>query len=75
MSAFCEELRKTILSSGVSLDPGKIRPLALAYLGDTIFDLYVRSILVMTRSMNPKAMHVTASGIVNAASQARIRTN
>ena len=72
MSAFCEELRKTILSSGVSLDPGKIRPLALAYLGDTIFDLYVRSILVMTRSMNPKAMHVTASGIVNAASQARI---
>ena len=72
MSGFCDELRKKILSDGSSIDPDKIRPLALAYLGDTIFDLYVRSILVMTRPVSPKDLHVTASGIVNAASQARI---
>ena len=70
--AFCEELRKHIRSSGYCLESEKIRPLALAYLGDTIFDLYVRSILVMTRPIGPKDMHIAASGIVNAASQARI---
>ena len=72
MSAFCEELRKKIHALDPVLDPEKIRPLALAYLGDTIFDLYVRSILVMTRSTGPKDMHIAASNIVNAASQARI---
>ena len=69
---FTEELRRQCTESGKSLNPEDIRPLALAYLGDTIFDLYIRSRLVMTTHLHPKEMHVSASGHVNAQSQARM---
>ena len=69
---FTEELRRQWTESGKSLNPEDIRPLALAYLGDTVFDLYIRSRLVMTTHLHPKEMHVSASGHVNAQSQARM---
>ncbi|MCF0136521.1 MAG: ribonuclease III [Lachnospiraceae bacterium] len=47
-----------------------IKPLALAYLGDTVLDLYVRTRLVAATSLHPKQMHMKASSLVNAASQA-----
>lgn len=49
-----------------------VRPLALAYIGDTIFDLYVRSFLVMTTHLSPKQMHRKASSYANASAQAGI---
>ena len=62
---------------GASLRPmeeNRIRelsPIALAYIGDTIFDLYVRSYLVKNNMGKIEALHKQASGVVNARSQAQ----
>ncbi len=56
------------------LDENKIRelsPVALAYIGDTIYDLFVRSYLVRHRVGRIEEMHKAASGVVNARSQAQ----
>jgi ribonuclease-3 family protein len=56
------------------LDENKIRelsPVALAYVGDTVYDLYVRRFLVSRRAGRIEAMHRAASGVVNARSQAQ----
>ena len=56
------------------LDENKIRelsPVALAYIGDTVYDLYVRTHLVSQRAGRIEAMHKAASGVVNARSQAK----
>ena len=45
-------------------------PLSLAYVGDTVFDLFVRSWLVREGVGDVGKMHRLASGIVNAAAQA-----
>lgn len=54
------------------LDISRMKPLALAYLGDTVFDLYIRSRIVLTREEAPKLMHTEAVQYVRAASQARM---
>jgi ribonuclease-3 family protein len=56
------------------LDENRIRelsPVALAYIGDTVYDLYVRSFLVSRRAGRIDAMHKAASGVVNARAQAQ----
>lgn len=56
------------------LDENKIRelsPVALAYVGDTVYDLYVRTHLVSRRAGRIEAMHKRATGVVNARSQAQ----
>jgi ribonuclease-3 family protein len=56
------------------LDESKIRelsPIALAYIGDTVFDLYVRAYLVKNNMGRIEALHKLASGVVNARSQAQ----
>ena len=56
------------------LDENKIRelsPVALAYIGDTVYDLYVRTHLVSRRAGRIDAMHKAASGVVNARAQAQ----
>ena len=56
------------------LDENKIRelsPVALAYIGDTVYDLYVRTFLVSRRAGRIDAMHKAASGVVNARAQAQ----
>ena len=55
-----------------NLDPNTIKPLALAYLGDTIFDVYVRSLLVASGQQDAHKLHEKATKLVNAASQARL---
>ena len=45
--------------------------LVLAYVGDTVFDLYVRTALVKKSDSQVKELNRTASGIVNARSQAQ----
>ncbi len=55
-----------------NLDPNSIKPLALAYLGDTVFDIYVRSLLVASGQPDVHKLHEKATRLVNAASQARL---
>ena len=47
-------------------------PIALAFLGDTVFDLYLRTKLVSTSRVSANAMHLKASSYAKAASQARM---
>lgn len=48
----------------------QVAPLSLAYVGDTVFDMYVRSWLVREGAGDVGKMHRIASGIVNASAQA-----
>lgn len=52
--------------------PEDISPVALAYMGDTLFDLYIRTKLVAENKLNPHAMHQKASSYANAGAQAKM---
>ena len=54
-------------------DPRDLNPLQMAYLGDTLHDLYVRSMLV-SRKMSVGSMHKQAVRMVSAAAQAAMLT-
>ena len=45
--------------------------LSLAYIGDTVYDLYVRSYIVKSRAGRMKDLHRLASGVVNAKAQSQ----
>lgn len=53
------------------IDPRMLNPLQMAYIGDTIHDLYVRSLL-LARGMSVGAMHKQAVRMVSAGAQARM---
>ena len=58
-----------------NIEPQDIRtysPLTLAYIGDAIFDVIVRSILVNKGNTAVNNLHKRASGVVKAQSQAAI---
>lgn len=58
--------------TGKHLDEREIRamsPLTLAYIGDTIYDLIVRSYLVMAKPGTVHSLHVKAINFVNAGAQ------
>ena len=50
--------------------PGQLSPLTLAYIGDTVYDLYVRTLLVETTDATAHGLHLQAAGRVCAAAQA-----
>ena len=52
-------------------DPRELNPLQMAYIGDTVHDLYVRSLLV-SRGMTVGKMHKQAVRMVSAFAQARM---
>ena len=52
-------------------DTKELNPLQMAYVGDTIHDLYVRSML-LSRGMTVGAMHKQAVRMVSAGAQARM---
>ena len=52
-------------------DPRELNPLQMAYVGDTVHDLYVRSLLV-SRGMTVGKMHKQAVRMVSAFAQARM---
>jgi len=66
------ELRIDADLNEADISPEKIRPLSLAYVGDTVLDLFVRTRLVTETSLHPKELHQKASGVVNAAAQAKM---
>lgn len=55
----------------VGNNPGHLGPLVLAYIGDTVFDLYVRTSLVSGTTLTAHGLHVAAARKVCAAAQAK----
>lgn len=51
-------------------DPTQLGPLVLAYIGDTVFDLYVRTKLVLTTGLTAHGLHMAAAKRVCAGAQA-----
>ena len=49
----------------------KTNPIVLAYIGDSVHSLYIRTKLIMQTNERANAMHNISSSVVNAASQAR----
>ncbi|MDD6045139.1 MAG: ribonuclease III domain-containing protein [Clostridia bacterium] len=61
------------ISAALGLDvkePRLLNPLVLAYIGDTVYDLYVRTNLVLTRDATAHGLHLMASKRVCAKAQA-----
>ncbi|MHB1314870.1 MAG: Mini-ribonuclease 3 [Christensenellales bacterium] len=50
--------------------PESLSPLVLAYIGDTVYDLYVRTKLIFERDDGPHGLHMRAVGFVCAKAQA-----
>lgn len=70
MKTLLEQMRQEIGER--ALDIRQVSPLALAYVGDTVFDLYVRTQLVLTKEEAPKLMHTDAVHFVKASAQAQM---
>ncbi len=47
-------------------------PLVWAYVGDAVYELYIRSYLVSTTKLNPHKLHIEAINYVKAGAQAKI---
>lgn len=62
---------KTVHDAFAPPDPRQMNPLQMAYIGDTVHDLYVRSMLV-SRGASVGAMHKQAVRMVSASAQARM---
>lgn len=56
--------------AGAQVDKRMLSPLALAYLGDTVYDMYVRAFLVMQAAHTPNELHRLAARFVSAVGQA-----
>lgn len=54
-----------------SNDPRELPPLVLAYVGDAVYELYVRSFLVAQGKLKVNKLHQETTGLVNAGAQAR----
>ena len=57
-----------------NINPREYSPLALAYIGDSVFDILVRKMLLAKGNMPVNKLHKLAKGYVNAGSQAKMYT-
>ena len=62
---------QTALEQVAPRDPDSMAPLALAFVGDTVYDLYIRTMLVDTVDASPHGLHLMASSFACAAGQAK----
>lgn len=53
-------------------DAKQLSPLSLAFIGDTVFDLFVREMLLCDANRPVKKLHNCAAKLVNAKTQAKI---
>jgi len=51
-------------------DPNQLAPLVLSYVGDTVYDLFVRTLLIHKSDMVAHGLHVQATKLVKASAQA-----
>ena len=61
---------KSSFGDSETRNPTQMHALNLAYIGDTVFDLYVRTYLVSHSDANAHSLHLRASKLVCAAGQA-----
>ena len=54
------------------IDVNQISPLVWAYIGDSVYEQYIRDYLVTNTKYKPHKLHVEATKFVKAAAQARI---
>lgn len=62
-------LCRASMSEGEAME---LSPASLAYIGDTVYDLYIRAYVVHNRHRRISEMHRLSVSAVNAASQAKI---
>jgi len=65
-----DNIRTSIEDKGNTLLPIQMNALVLAYVGDTVYDLYVRTKLIMTSGGTANTLHKKAIDYVCAAAQA-----
>lgn len=70
MRELLERLEKRLKKKFDELDVRMVHPLVLAYIGDTIYDLFVRTYLVMAYDVPVHQLHVKAIDFVRAKGQA-----
>ena len=54
------------------MDPGTYSPLALAYIGDAVYELIVRTMVISHGSIQVNKMHKNSASLVNAGTQAEM---
>ena len=54
------------------LDVNQISPLVWAYIGDSVYEQYIRNYLVTNTKYKPHKLHVEATKFVKAAAQAKV---
>lgn len=57
------------LCCGKGKEASRMAPLALAYIGDTVYDLYIRTMFVEKTDLSPRMLHKNCSEYVCAAGQ------
>ena len=57
------------------IDVNQMSPLVWAYIGDSVYEQYIRNYLVTNTKYKPHKLHVEATKFVKAAAQARILQN
>ncbi|MFB4165656.1 Mini-ribonuclease 3 [Alteribacillus sp. JSM 102045] len=57
---------------GKKVDAKQLNALALAYMGDTVYDLYIRNYLIESGRVRPNLLHRTSTSFVSAAAQSAV---
>lgn len=71
-----DELLEKILPENIKKqDINLISPLVWAYVGDAVYELYIRSHLVNTTKLNPHKLHIESIKYVKAGAQSKILEN
>lgn len=71
-----DELLEKVLQENIKKqDINLISPLVWAYVGDAVYELYIRSHLVNTTKLNPHKLHIESIKYVKAGAQSKILEN
>ena len=57
------------------IDVNQMSPLVWAYIGDSVYEQYIRNYLVINTKYKPHKLHIEATKFVKAAAQAKILQN
>jgi len=60
------------VSDGFKINANEYSPLNLAYIGDAVFEVFVRTMVIKNGNMPVNKLHKTAKSFVNAKSQAEM---
>ena len=68
--SICDEIR-ALVPDLPACDAAHMAPLTLAYIGDTVYDLYVRTLLLHKCDATVHRLHLQAAALVRASAQAQ----